>query len=119
MTVQIPEVQATAAKCNLRLYRGDDRGVQMTFKDSTGTPIALPSSTWSSQIKDKVAGTLLASFTVDSTQSASGIIKLGIAHTDSAGLPSRCVYDLQCDDNGSLTTYLQGSITMEGEVTQP
>jgi len=114
-----PEAQATAARCNLRLYRGDDRGIQMMLKDSSGAPIALPASTWTSQIKDKIGGTLLASFTVDATQAASGIITLGIAHADSAALPSRCVYDLQVNDAGSITTYMQGTISMEGEVTQP
>lgn len=114
-----PEVEATAARCNLRLYRGDDRGVQFTFKDSSGNPLVLATSAWTSQIKDKIGGTLLASFTVDASQAASGIVTLGLAHTDSAALPSRCVYDIQLNDAGSITTYLQGTITMEGEVTQP
>lgn len=113
-----PEVEATAGKVNLRFYRGDDRGVQFTFTNA-GTPIVLPTSTWTSQIRAKAGDPVLASFTVDSTQAGSGIIKVGLAHADSAMLPTRCLYDLQVNDAGSITTYLQGTITMEGEVTVP
>jgi len=115
-----PEVGATAAKVNLRLYRGDDRGIQFTFTDSSSAPIALPTSTWTSQIRAAVgAADVLASFTVDASQAATGVVKISLAHTDSATLPARCVYDLQVNSAGSITTYIQGSISMDGEVTQP
>jgi PKD repeat protein len=109
------------ASRDLTIYRGDIYSHQLTFENDATPPAALDvhTYTFTAQIRDRrdrATGTPAASFTVDATQAASGIIVLSLSETDTAALTGSLYYwDLQVEPIGQ--TWLAGTVTVSGDVT--
>ena len=102
---------------DLHLYRGDDARFQITMTEG-GSPTVLPTTGWMAQIRGYMKGPVLATFTIDATNAALGVVRLSLDGADTADLPDTARWDLQCDTAGAVRTYLAGTVTAEGQVTQ-
>lgn len=111
----------TPATLNLEEVQGDDWLITCTFIDASGYAIDLSASTFTCQIRrGKTRNSpLAASFSIDTTDAATGIVVLSLSSAESALLTGRYYYyDLQqIDSDGKYTTLLGGKITLIKEVT--
>lgn len=106
------------ASVHLRLYRGDTFTRQFTFSiKDTGEPVPL-TGTWEAQVRDAAEGEILASFTVDMTDAATGSLLLTLDGADVNALPDFGVWDLQQTDT-ALRTWCRGSVYVYTDVTRP
>lgn len=111
---------AGPAPRNLSFYRGDDYSHQITFTDNASPPEALNLSSYefAAQIRPRAekSSILLATFTIDVSQAASGILVLHLnkaqTRIDSG------FWDLEVDDGTKTKTWLKGTVTVDGDVTQ-
>lgn len=104
---------------NLTMYQGDayDHVVTVTDDANPAQPVDLSAGTFRAQIRRKISSTdVLASFTIDTTDAADGILVCSLSKAETATLPASCVYDLE--DTTLGFTYLKGSITVEREVSR-
>lgn len=111
-------VNGEPTECGLQVYRGDTFVQSFTFEDSvTGNPITLD-GTWMAQVRQDVNATApLATFTVDATQAAAGKVLLSLNGLTTTTLTSG-VWDLQrTDANGTVTTWLYGTVSVTPDVT--
>lgn len=111
-----PKVRAVPGALDLEIWRGDDIDLELVLVDDDDAPMVLPTSGWASDVKQAIGGDVLASFTIDASQGADGIIHLILAAADNAVETDKCVWDLQCSTGGKRT-YLAGKCVFEGEVT--
>lgn len=111
---------AGPATRDLAIYRGDDYAHKLTFTDNAEPPVSLNLSdyTFKAQIRDRSENgkVIYATFTIDISQAASGIIVL---HLDAAStrIPSG-YWDLEATKDSTVQTWLKGAVTMDGDVTQ-
>lgn len=106
----------TPATYDITGYKGDSYELVLTItgKD-TGTPIPLTAN-WAAQIRERPdARNPDASFTIDTANAATGVLRLTLTATQTA-LLNEGVWDLQCNDNAR--TYVKGSCTFEQDVTR-
>jgi len=108
-------------KLDFALYQGDDFSRELTFTDGEG--LAMDLSLFSeikSQIRAKAEDVnVLAEFTIDDTDAATGKILLSLTHEDTEELPKTAVWDLEMTDgNDIVQTYLAGKITVTPQVTR-
>jgi hypothetical protein len=115
-------VVATPAAVDLRLYGGDDFTMALTVTDSTGTAIDLTTSTVTATIRQlpmvpapATSPPVLANFTCTV---ATNVVTLKLAHSDSANLPARCVWDCQrADATGNITSLAGGKVYVAPQVS--
>lgn len=111
-------LNARPAKLDIAAYRGDTVSVTCTFRDANDVAINLTGRTFAAQIKDTIGGTLIASFTIDTTNAATGVLVLTIpAATTSAWTWQTARWDLQETEGAVITTLLAGTVTLDGQVT--
>lgn len=110
---------STPGTLNLSEVQGDDWTLTLSFTNSLGYAVDLSGATWNAQVRrnykdDNVAAT----WTVDTSGAASGVLALSLSHTATAALTkSHYYWDLQ-QTSGTVTTLLIGEITMIPEVTR-
>lgn len=104
---------------DLKVYAGDDYTCMFTFNNGAGNPMDVSGFVFQSQIRSyPQASTVLASFDVDQTSSATGIIVLRLDKIVTATLKDG-VWDFQQTDSGGIVrTLVAGKITVEPEVTR-
>jgi hypothetical protein len=89
------------------------------LKDDDGVYLDLTGCTPKSQVKDSVGGTLIVEFVADladQTTTPGGVL-LSLDHTAATGVANG-VWDFQVTyPDGSVYTYLYGTVTVTGEVT--
>lgn len=104
---------------DLTMYQGDTYEHELTVTDDADPPVALDLSTgtWRAQVRKHAQATsVLASFAVDDTDAANGVLFLTLTPEQTAALPSNCTWDLE--DTVAGVTYLRGAVTVEREVTR-
>ncbi len=111
-----PTLKLLPGALDISIQRGDDVRIQPTLREA-GVPLVLPTDGWMGQIRETIDGELLASFTIDGSEGASGIILITLPAAASKTLPKRCIYDIECS-TGGVRTYLAGKFIVEGEVTK-
>lgn len=111
------------------VWRGDPLTITVTVKDSAGNPVNLTTygSTFASQIRTSIdAATVTATFTVDATNAATGVLKLSLTGTQTAALKrttdkggnTSYGFDVQATDaSGNNTTLVYGYLSVDGEWT--
>jgi hypothetical protein len=113
-------VQLTAlpATVNLSLYAGDDFTMRVDVTDADGEPFDLTGWLPESQIRARARSETIAGEFV-ATLDESAII-LHLTPQVSAGLPSRCVWDVQIsrDEEHEVITLAAGTISMTAQVTR-
>lgn len=108
---------------NLQLYRGDTFSMLIRFLDRTvdgqpGNPVALTGVTAEAQIRAAITSpTVITSFTC-TLDAPNGTVTMKLSSSQTTTLAASTVYDLQLTfPDGTIQTFIQGTITMSGEVT--
>jgi hypothetical protein len=107
------------ARYNIVGYRGDSYALRLTFETPAGEVMPMPAEGWSAQVRKDLEpsrGTQ-AEFTVDASQATTGVVEISLTPAQTAVLEAG-VWDIQCDDAGTVRTYLRGSVKFEGNVTR-
>lgn len=114
------KIKLRPGKLDLDITRGDDLAVSMLFEE--GDPPAavdVSTRTYTAQIRTSPnAATVAATFTVDMTDAAAGLIVLRLADTVTEDLLGSYVWDLEQDDGGVIRTYTGGSFVVSPDVTR-
>lgn len=104
------------ASRDLEVYAGDKYDHEITFQDADSAPLAL-SGTWRAQIRaKKTDADPLVSFTIDTTNAATGVLLLSLTKEQTVALPSICVWDLE--NVTEEMTYLAGKIRVLAQVSR-
>lgn len=113
-------VKVLPAKLNYRIVRGDDFADQVTIKE--GDPSAavdVSARTYTAQVRASADATdIIASFVIDMTSAASGVVGYSIADTITDDLSGSYVWDLQQDTGGAIRTLMGGAFVVDKDVTR-
>lgn len=102
-------------KLDLALYQRDTRTLPLEFRNDDGTPVVLPTTGWLCQVRrQRDGGSLLLTVTVDASAGASGDLVLSFP---AAADFKRGVWDLQNTTGGVVRTWIQGDVTVLGDVS--
>ena len=102
-------------------YQGDTFVHELRFVDKdTGQPISVVGRTFSSQVRRRWSDdTVEATFTVDVSQAAAGVVTFTLPAATVAGLdPCEYRYDIQQNVGGVILTLVRGKFTVTGEITR-
>ncbi|MGL5936369.1 MAG: hypothetical protein ACRCZI_12210 [Cetobacterium sp.] len=115
-------VDMRPARCDLsNAVRGDTLTLTLTFRvQATQAPIDLTGRTFAAQVRDREgSSTLIASFSIDTTNAATGVLVLSIpAATTATWAWTHAVWDLQQTVGSVVQTLVAGRVTPGGQVTQ-
>ena len=108
---------------NLTIVHRDDYSHTITIVDSASVPIVLTGRTYAAEIRSRpaVAGTADATFTVDLTNLATGVVVLTLTDTQTDGLVPGLAYFWDFQETVTATTLkttiLAGTVTVVQDVT--
>lgn len=119
---------AAPATRDVTIYQGDAYSHTLTFVDSNGDPVDLTASygSYAAQVRQvfrnpsQEAGDVLATFDIDDTNAATGVLVLSLSSSDTEDLPEACVYDLEAMSAVATPepyTLIRGDITVMPEAT--
>lgn len=113
-------IKTLPAKLNLTMTRGDDFAESFTIQEGDPLePADVSARTYTAQVRASAnASTVIATFSVDMTDAADGVIVLRLADTVTADLGGSYVWDLQQDAGGVIRTILGGSFVVVPDVTR-
>jgi hypothetical protein len=83
---------AVATTHNLYIEQGEDYGLQITIRDSSGSAINITSGVIVAQIKQQPGWDALATFSVNKTNPASGVVVLSLSATQTRQIPDTTAY---------------------------
>lgn len=110
-----------AATRDLSIYRGDDYQHTLTFYTDTAQTTRKDLSTHTSftaKIKTQPDGSTLATFTVTTTNAATGVIVLSLSNTTTAALTSDGYWDFQwTDPNSKKFTPVKGRVFVSKDIS--
>ena len=113
-------VKVLPAKLNYKILRGDDFADQVTIKE--GDPAAavdVSARTYTAQVRASAdATTIVASFVIDMTDAATGVVGYSIADTVTDDLSGSYVWDFQQDTGGVVRTLMGGAFVVLKDVTR-
>ncbi len=103
----------------LVILTGDTRQVTLRFVED-GDPVNLVGRTFLSQIRTAAGDPdPLATFTIDATDAATGVIRLSLSAAVTGGLqPGNAVWDVQETYSGVVTTLAGGPVTIQRDVSR-
>lgn len=107
---------------DLEMYRGDDKTINLTFTDSTGSPIDLTSASIFFTVKkfgtDGDSAALISKKVTSHTQATAGLSSITISDIDSNISIGNYKFDIQLVDSASsVTTVTTGSFTIKRDIT--
>jgi hypothetical protein len=115
---------AAPIEWNDSFVQGDDADVSWIMYSVTPegimVPIDLTGTTGAGEMRTGKADTapLVATFTLDSTDFASGLVAFRLTDTDTASIvPGKYYYDLQLIINSKKRTWVSGTLTVIPRVT--
>jgi hypothetical protein len=110
----------TPARRDVAAYRGDTYSHVLELEDGNGAALDVSGSTFSAQVRRyPAADTPLASFTVDTSNAATGRVVLGLSAAVTAALPvGKHRWDVQQTTAGVVLTLAAGEFEVVGEVTR-
>lgn len=101
------------------MVRGDDFADEISFVDENEAPIDVSARTYTAQIRTTTEATAVtATFSVDMTAAATGVIVLRLADTITDDLLGGYVWDLQQDTAGVIRTIMAGPFIVVADVTR-
>lgn len=113
-------VRIIPARLDYEFVRGDDFADEITIEE--GDPLApadVSARTYTAQVRTTADATdVTATFSIDMTDAATGIIVLRIADTVTATMDGSYVWDLQQDTAGVIRTMAGGAFTLRKDVTR-
>lgn len=109
----------------LTVYRGDTKDYTLEFTETTGgAAVNLSGWTWLAEVRSTrdEPDPVTATFTVDSSDAATGVLVVTLPAVESAKLVTdagRATYywDLQGTDGGVVKTWLTGKVKVTGDVS--
>jgi hypothetical protein len=102
---------------NLTIYQGDVYDHEVTFTDENDDPIDMSAATWRAQLRRNfTSASVLASFTIDDSDAATGVVRFHLTKTQTADLPGAAVWD--AEDTTLGVTYLRGTVVATREVSR-
>ena len=118
----------TPATYNIVIYQGSDFSEDLTWKDSTGTPINLTGATWEAQIRTDFAAISGAALMVTTVDATGGTFRIAMPKTTTAALPNSGqasqreyvygVWDCEVTLGGLTNRILEGSVTVSKEASK-
>lgn len=104
---------------NLTCYRGDTFVYRLEFVDAAGAPVDVSARTFRGMVRRRWSDpSPEATFTVDTSQAASGVVRFTLAATLTEDLePGRWTYDVEQTDSGDVLTVTRGRFDVEGDRT--
>lgn len=113
-------IKILPATLNLEIVRGDDFAESFTIQEGDPlAPVDVSARTYTSQVRPSAdSTTVTATFTVDMTSAAAGVIVLRLADTVTDDLSGGYVWDLQQDTGGVIRTLITGDFTVNPDVTR-
>ena len=112
-------VKVIPAKLNYTMVRGDDFADQVTIKE--GDPPAavdVSARTYTAQLRSTPDGTVVASFTIDMSSAATGVVGYSLPDTTTDDLSGAYVWDFQQSSAGVIRTLMGGSFVVNKDVTR-
>ena len=106
------------AKLNYKITRGDDFADEVTIKEN-GVAVDVSARTYTAQVRlTKDATDVVATFTIDMTSAATGVVGFAIADTITDDMAGPYVWDFQQDTGGVIRTLMGGSFFVDADVTR-
>lgn len=106
------------AKLNYKITRGDDFADEVTIKEN-GVAVNVSARTYTAQVRaTKDSTTVVATFTIDMTSAASGVVGFSIADTITDDMSGPYVWDFQQVTGTSTRTLMGGSFFVDPDVTR-
>lgn len=114
---------AVPVRAGITIPAGDDYAHTVNFTDANNAAVDVSARTFTAQIRayDNVAAAVLAEFTVDTTDAATGTIVLRLTAAETTALhlaATSAGMDLQQDNAGTVSTLFRAAVTIEGEYTR-
>lgn len=100
--------------------RGDDYTLRLEFKDAdTNAQLDWSTMSFSAQLRKFEDDVLAATFTVDDTDSDTGVVLLTLTAAETADLGRAYAWDFErVDTDGQVLTVLAGTATVKLDVTR-
>lgn len=107
------------AVLDLAMYAGDTFSVTVTFTDDAGAVVDKTGSTYRAQVRRTAGSTsTLASFTVDDSDIADGVIVCTLAAGLVVASLDDAVWDLEETTGSVVSTKLAGRVTVTSDVSR-
>lgn len=111
-------VKILPAKLNYSITRGDDFADEVTIKEN-GVAVNVSARTYTAQIRATTEATdVVATFTIDMTSAASGVVGFAVADTVTDDMSGPYVWDFQQDTGGVIRTLMGGTFFVAPDVTR-
>ena len=109
-----------AARRDLEVYQGDTFTHEIRIVDASGDPINVAGRTFESQVRRRSSyDTIEATFAVDMSQAATGVVVFTIDAATCADLETGVHrYDVHQIVSGVFLTLVYGRVNIRGEVTR-
>lgn len=113
-------VKVIPGKLNYVMTRGDDFAAELTIQEGEPlAPVDVSARTYTAQVRTNAdATTVAATFSVDMTDAATGIVVIRLADTVTDDLGGTYVWDFQQDSAGVIRTLVGGNFTVIDDVTR-
>lgn len=106
---------------NIAFTRGDGYTLELTFTDNQDPPVALDYSgmTFAAQLRRFEDDTIAVDFSIDDSDSDTGIVVLSLTAVETAELERAYAWDLELTDGADVpTTILAGTVAVKPDVTR-
>ena len=110
-----------AATRDIRFTQGDTYGHVLTIENDAVPPVAtnVSARTFAAQVRRYASSdTIAATFAVDMTNAATGVVQLSLTATQTAALTGPYYWDVHMVTGSSVLTLIAGSVTVDAEVTR-
>lgn len=115
----MPSLKLIPSNFPITMVRGDDFAEEFTFVDENEVAIDVSARTYTAQVRTSTeATTVTATFSVDMTDAATGVVVLRLADTVTDDLLGAYVWDMQQDTAGVVRTLFGGAFIVRPDVTR-
>lgn len=111
-------VSVRPAKLHFKITRGDDFSASIEIQEE-GVPVDVSDRTYTAQLRSTPDGDLVATFSVDMTNAATGVIVPSLTDAVTEDLDGAYVWDLQQETAGGvIRTVAGGNFEVAKDVTR-
>lgn len=113
-------ISVLPAKLNYKIVRGDDFADTVTINEGEpSAPVDVSARTFTAQVRSAAdSTTVVATFTIDMTDAASGVVGYSLADTVTDDMSGPYVWDFQQVVGGVTRTLMGGSFSVVPDVTR-
>ena len=108
-----------ATKANLVIDQGSTFSTDLTLKDENGDALNLSGYSANSQMRKWYTSSSAAAIFTTNINTSNGTLTLSLTSEETSGLVAgRYVYDVEIQDNTSVTRIVEGIVTVTPQVTR-